>query len=402
MDLFYRYGYLFRCIIITLVLILSITPTLVLANSATYNFSHSLPQKINNQLLKASYTFTNKISGASTVIAKQLTKPQVARLLTFVISRRFAAFAALGTIAAEAGMSTIDVDGKTLIVQKLPQTDIINVLSTGNNQYVPISGNVLSLNYCMAGLAQLNHLYPAMHYIPANSTGWCELVNISSNYKELSLTLSTVEDPVSTTKVTVAPTQVDKQVIPQPIPDYAVVNPEVLGETIFNKAKPADLSPLFDYNEVYQSPAAIEAINEYNDTKDETFPLAYPDITSPALDKPITTTPSNSSFEFPEFCNWATPICSFVEWFKDDSAIPEPEKHEVREFDKSKLPTSPEFNFKANCPAPKTFNLSLGMASTQISLPYDYFCSFAVDVRPFVILAAWLNACYIFLGFVRS
>lgn len=400
MDLFYRYSYLFRCFITALVLSLSLTPTLAIANSATYTFSHSLPQKINNQLLKASYTFTNKISGASTVIAKQLTKPQVVRLLTFVISRRFAAFAALGTIAAEAGMSTIDVDGKSLIVQKLPQTDIINVLTTGNNEYVPLSGNVLNLNYCAAGLAQLNHLYPAMHYIPANSANWCELVNISSTYKELSLTLSTVEDPVSTTKVTVAPTQVDKKVIPQPIPDYAVVNPDVLGETIFNKAKPADLSPLFDYTEVYQSPAAIEAIDEYNNTKGEAFPT-YPDITTPSLDKPVTT-PNNSNLDLPTFCNWATPICSFVEWFKDDSAIPEPEKHEVREFDKSKLPTSPEFNFKANCPVPKTFNINLGMASTQISLPYDYFCSFAIDVRPFVILAAWLNACYIFVGFVRS
>ncbi len=93
-----------------------------------------------------------------------------------------------------------------------------------------------------------------MQYIPAKSVNWCELVNISSTYKELSLTVSTVEDPVSTTKVTVAPTQIDKQVIPQPIPNYAVVSPEVLGETVFNKAKPADLSPLFDYNEVYQSP----------------------------------------------------------------------------------------------------------------------------------------------------
>ncbi|MFX8649047.1 hypothetical protein ABTM34_20520, partial [Acinetobacter baumannii] len=81
------------------------------------------------------------------------------------------------------------------------------------------------------------------------------------------MTISTVEDPESTTKVTVAPTQVDKQVIPQTIPNYAVVSPEVLGETVFNTAKHADLSPLFDYNELYQSPAAIEAINEYNNTK---------------------------------------------------------------------------------------------------------------------------------------
>lgn len=401
MGLFNHYVYLFRCFVVTLVLSLSIMPLFAYANSASYSMSYSLPQKINNFFLKTSYTFTNKVSGATTVIAKQLAKPQVAKLLAFVISRRFAAFAALGTIAAEAGMSTIDVDGKTIIVQKLPQTDIVNVLSTGNNEYVPLAGNVLSLNYCVAALAQINHLYPSMHYIPANSANWCELVNISSTYKELSLTVSTVEDPVSTTKVTVAPTQVEKQVIPQPIKDYAVVSPDVLVETVYNKAKPVDLAPLFDYNEVYQSPAAIEAINEYNNTKGEAFPT-YPDITSPALDKPVITTPSNPSIEFPTFCNWAMPVCTFVEWFKDDSGIPEPEKHKITDLDKSKLPTAPQFNFNSQCPAPKTFTLNLGMASTEISLPYDYFCSFAVDVRPFVILAAWLHACYIFVGFVRS
>lgn len=74
-----------------------------------------------------------------------------------------------------------------------------------------------------------------MQYIPANSVNWCELVNISSTYKELSLTVSTVEDPLSTTKVIVQPTQIDKQVIPQPIPNYAVVSPEVLGETVLIK-----------------------------------------------------------------------------------------------------------------------------------------------------------------------
>ncbi|OUY05514.1 hypothetical protein CAP51_17030 [Acinetobacter populi] len=113
-----------------------------------------------------------------------------------------------------------------------------------------------------------------------------------------------------------------------------------------------------------------------------------------------TTTTTNSVI--PSFCDWATPICSFIDWFKDDSAIPEPEHYDIQEFDKSRLPTDPQFNFNGQCPAPKTFTLNLGMASTQISLPYDYFCSFAIDVRPFVILAAWLHACYIFAGYVRS
>jgi len=392
---------MFRCIVIGLVLSLSIISSFAFANSPSYSMSYSNPQKINNYLLKTSYTFQNKVSGATTIIAKQLAKPQVARLLTFVISRRFAAFAALGTIAVEAGISTIDHDGQTLLVQKLPDQNTINSLKIGDNDYIPLSNGVLSTSYCMAGLAQLNYLYPAMRFIAANQTNWCELVTKSPTHKELHLIVSGADNPVGTKTMVVQPQGISRSAFTQPIKDHVVVKPEVVSDIIFEKAKPEDLAPLFDYNELYQSPAAIEAINEYN-SRGESFPLSYPDITSPSLDKPVTSTPNDSSIGFPAFCNWATPICSFLDWFKDDSAIPEPEKHQVHDFDKNKLPTSPEFNFKANCPAPEIFNLNLGMASAQISFPYDYACSFAIDIRPFVILAAWLNACYIFIGFVRS
>lgn len=388
---------------------MSLTPTIIFANSASYTLSHSLPQKINSYFLKASYTFNNKITGASTIIAKQLSKPQVAKLLTYVISRRFAAFAALGTIAAEAGMSTIDVDGKTLIVQKLPETDIVNVLTTGNNEYVPVSGNVLSLNYCVAALAQLNHLYPAMRYIPANSANWCELVNFSSNYKELSLTLSTAEDPVSTTKVTVAPTQVDKQVIPQPIQNYAVVSPEVLGETVFNKAKPADLAPLFDYNEVYQSPAAIEAINEYNNTKGEAFPL-HPDITTPALDQPVTTKPSDINVEFPIFCTWAGTICESVTFIQDkvgeisDFFRAEPQQDTQLDFPvDTPVNINTDIKFNGQCPAPLTYDFNYGGHAQSFGIKdFTPFCSMLNDILKPIVIAVSSFVAVLIIGGVRT
>lgn len=135
---------------------------------------------------------------------------------------------------------------------------------------------------------------------------------------------------------------------------------------------------------------------------EQTLEKSNPDSNSTIITHRDPETGKSTNSSLPNFCDWATPVCSFVEWFKDDSSIPEPEKYEVKELDKSKLPTAPQFSFNSQCPAPKTFNLNLGLAPTQISLPYDYFCSFAADVRPFVILAAWLHACFIFAGFVRS
>lgn len=203
---------------------------------------------------------------------------------------------------------------------------------------------------------------------------------------------------------------------PHPTPNVReILNPEAIGDIVLgNPPKPVNFSPelpLPSYPPVYspELPNIFKPVPDVNYPNDlDPAPNQVIDLLDKSQpsssDQIITTTPTpdGSSSLLPNFCDWATPICSFIDWFKDDSAIPEPEKYEVKEFDKSKLPTAPQFSFNGQCPAPKIFNLNLGLASTQISLPYDYFCSFATDVRPFVILAAWLHACFIFAGFVRS
>lgn len=195
-----------------------------------------------------------------------------------------------------------------------------------------------------------------------------------------------------------------------------VMTSEALGDIVLgNPANPnrySPSSPLPTYPEKY-SP---DLPNIYQPVPDITYTESDPTIkeVTQALQSAVPISNSSeiihtnpntgeqSNSFLPVFCDWATPICNFIDWFTDDSAIPEPEKYELKDLDKSKLPTAPQFSFNGQCPAPKTFTLNLGIASTQISFPYDYFCSFATDVRPFVILAAWLHACFIFAGFVRS
>lgn len=216
-----------------------------------------------------------------------------------------------------------------------------------------------------------------------------------------------------TTSITVAAPTANPNV--RPIVTQ-VMTPEALGDMVLgNPANPnrySPSSPVPTYPEQY-SP---DLPNIYQPVPDTTYSHSDPTITevTQALEQAVPTSNSSeithtnpqtgeqSNSVMPVFCDWATPICNFIDWFTDDSAIPEPEQHTISEFDKSRLPTDPQFNFNGQCPAPKTFTLNLGMASTEISLPYEYFCSFAIDVRPFVILAAWLHACYIFAGYVRS
>lgn len=188
-------------------------------------------------------------------------------------------------------------------------------------------------------------------------------------------------------------------------PKREVLTEEKLGEIMFGRHPDTgkDTGVWTGIKEAYERiPNEIPASDEAPYFIEQILEKSNPDSNSNEVIHTDPETGKQTNSALPNFCDWATPICSFVEWFKDDSDIPEPEKYTISELDKSKLPTAPQFNFNNQCPAPKTFALNLGMASTQISLPYDYFCSFAVDVRPFVILAAWLHACYIFVGFVRS
>lgn len=216
-----------------------------------------------------------------------------------------------------------------------------------------------------------------------------------------------------TTSITVAAPTTNPNV--RPIVTQ-VMTPEALGDMVLgNPANPnrySPSSPVPTYPEQY-SP---DLPNIYQPVPDITYSHSDPTVTEVArsLEQAIPTSNSSeithtnpqtgeqSNSVMPVFCDWATPVCNFIDWFTDDSAIPEPEQHTISEFNKSRLPTDPQFNFNGQCPAPKTFTLNLGLASTEISLPYDYFCSFAIDVRAFVILAAWLHACYIFAGYVRS
>ncbi len=118
--------------------------------------------------------------------------------------------------------------------------------------------------------------------------------------------------------------------------------------------------------------------------KEKAFP-AYPDVTTPALDKPVTT-PNNPNLELPTFCNWATPICSFVDWFKDDSVVPDAEKYDLKEFDYSKLPSNPDFSFSQSCPVPLSIPLDFGIVSSSIEISYEPFCQFFAKARHSLLL----------------
>lgn len=150
-------------------------------------------------------------------------------------------------------------------------------------------------------------------------------------------------------------------------------------------------------------------VDDYELTNNPNYDVADKNIKEDSIDTSIKPIPDNSGdssgnngFSLPSFCDWATPVCSFIDWFKDDSTIPDDPTYKVDELDKSTLPDGPQFSLNASCPPPASFSLDLGLVSKTIDIPYTSLCNFSTDARPFVILAAWFHAAFIFAGLFRS
>ncbi|MDR8449944.1 hypothetical protein FOJ93_24730, partial [Acinetobacter baumannii] len=83
-----------------------------------------------------------------------------------------------------------------------------------------------------------------------------------------------------------------------------------------------------------------------------------PDITTPALDQPVTTKPSDINIEFPIFCTWAGTICESVTFIKDkvgeisDFFRAEPQQDTQLDFPvDTPVNINTDIKFNGQCPA---------------------------------------------------
>lgn len=107
-----------------------------------------------------------------------------------------------------------------------------------------------------------------------------------------------------------------------------------------------------------------------------------------------------SETQWPEFCGWATPVCDFITWFKDDG--PEPEKPEVPWEIES--PTDIQQTWSSglgggSCPSPHQFSVSLAGYTANPEFSYDPICGFANIMRPVVISLATILGVMMIAGF---
>ena len=105
-----------------------------------------------------------------------------------------------------------------------------------------------------------------------------------------------------------------------------------------------------------------------------------------------TPNPQTKPFELPAFCNWAKPVCDFVDWVKKDPTDNGAEPVDVQDkkdppFDLDTLALKPYISLPAECPANPAWNFMGG----QIVLPLNIVCDGFSMASWLVMAFAWLR-----------
>lgn len=108
------------------------------------------------------------------------------------------------------------------------------------------------------------------------------------------------------------------------------------------------------------------------------------------------TEPSGGGAEWPGFCDWATVVCDFIDWFQEPFDAPEVEWPLIEDQD---FEEEFDFTLAASCPEPYTIELAL---FPPVQFNWQPFCDLATFIRPLVLASAAIFAAFISLGIARA
>lgn len=108
---------------------------------------------------------------------------------------------------------------------------------------------------------------------------------------------------------------------------------------------------------------------------------------------------NDKPFELPKFCEWAKPVCDFVEWVKKE---PEQPNNKPIDIDKVEMPKeSVKIDFSATCPPDRGFTFSFVGRQMVFNFSYSNLCKIAISLGSVVKVISTILATYILLG-IRS
>lgn len=106
------------------------------------------------------------------------------------------------------------------------------------------------------------------------------------------------------------------------------------------------------------------------------------------------------SFSLPEFCSWATPVCDFIKWVKDNPENEDEAPEIPQEIDIGTLDTG-TFKATAGCPSPIQVPVSFGSGG-NVTISYEPICQFAEKWSFVAPLIGFLSGAMILVGVGRK
>lgn len=195
-------------------------------------------------------------------------------------------------------------------------------------------------------------------------------------------------------------------------PEIEVMTPETLADYV-NKTHPDYSKPeLAEKLNPKHSPEIVEDLwkpsNEWEETNSPTAKevvrqLEQSNPTSQDKDIEQKTDEDGNptgSFSLPDFCSWATPVCDFIKWVKDNPDNEEEAPDTPQEIDIGSLDTS-TFQATAGCPAPIQVPVNFGSGG-NIEISYEPICQFAEKWSFVAPLIGFLSGAMILVGVGRK
>ncbi|MCE6006668.1 hypothetical protein ACNJ69_03500 [Acinetobacter soli] len=112
---------------------------------------------------------------------------------------------------------------------------------------------------------------------------------------------------------------------------------------------------------------------------------------------------SSMSMQFPAFCEWASIVCDFIDWYKEEPDLQD-ESLAIDEEDITAYKREDYIVFGQTCPfEPKAYSLPLGIAgSIDFEADASIFCTYGYQARPFIQGLGYLGGLIFLLYFLRS
>jgi hypothetical protein len=150
---------------------------------------------------------------------------------------------------------------------------------------------------------------------------------------------------------------------------------------------------------VIQTPELVQAMNELTAALEaaEGLPASQPVAVDPNFGEQPGAEQTPAEDEWPKFCNWAKPVCDFIDWVKEDT---EPDPVQVP-FDQETIHEAAWSSGLGggSCPTPENVNISVGPINTSVPFSYETICSAMTYMRPVFLVMAAVLAAYIVGGF---